>query len=70
MDFDWIIHNARTVGMAPDQPPVDIGIRGETIAAVEAGLNEKELPVQERIIDAEGRLVSPGLKMTPGISRW
>ncbi len=61
MNFDWIIRNARTVGMASDQPPVDIGIRGETIAAVEAGLNEKELPDQERIIDAEGRLVSPGL---------
>ncbi|MCH7476728.1 MAG: amidohydrolase family protein, partial [SAR324 cluster bacterium] len=61
MNFDWIIRNARTVDMAPDQPPVDIGIRGETIAAVEAGLNEKELPDQERIIEAQGRLVSPGL---------
>ncbi|MCZ6474479.1 MAG: hypothetical protein O6934_13695 [SAR324 cluster bacterium] len=61
MNFDWIIRNARTVGMAPDQPSVDIGIRGETIAAVEVGLKVNDPLDQERIIAAEGRLVSPGL---------
>lgn len=56
MTFDFILRNARTPGMAPDGSPVDIGIRGDSIGAVEAGL-----PKEGQEIDAEGRLVSPGL---------
>ena len=52
--MDLILRNALIAG-AEREPPVDIGIEGGRIAAIEAGL-----AAEGREIDLGGRLVSPG----------
>ena len=52
--MDLILRNALIAG-AENEPPVDIGIEGGRIAAIEAGL-----AAEGEEIDAGGRLVSPG----------
>ena len=52
--MDLILRNALIVG-AENEPPVDIGIEGGRVAAVEAGL-----AAEGEEIDVGGRLVSPG----------
>src|SRR4029079_12850528 len=50
--MDLLITNARVWG---DRPPVDIGIEGERIAAIEPGIDADA----GRTIDARGRAVLP-----------
>ena len=52
--MDLILRNALIVG-AENEPPVDIGIEGGRVAAIEAGL-----AAEGEEIDVGGRLVSPG----------
>ena len=52
--MDLILRNALIAG-AENEPPVDIGIEGGRIAAIEAGL-----AAEGEEIDVGGRLVSPG----------
>ena len=52
--FDLVIRNGR-VATATDQFDADVGVVGETIAAIGRGL-----PAGRREIDARGRLVLPG----------
>ena len=52
--MDLILRNALIAG-AENEPPVDIGIEGGRVAAVEAGL-----AAEGEEIDVGGRLVSPG----------
>ena len=52
--MDLILRNALIVG-AENEPPVDIGIEGGRVAAVEAGF-----AAEGEEIDVGGRLVSPG----------
>ena len=52
--MDLILRNALIAG-AENEPPVDVGIEGGRIAAIEAGLT-----AEGEEIDAGGRLVSPG----------
>ena len=52
--MDLILRNALIVG-AENEPPVDIGIEGGRVAAVETGL-----AAEGEEIDVGGRLVSPG----------
>ena len=52
--MDLILRNALIAG-AENEPPVDIGIEGGRIAAIEVGL-----AAEGEEIDAGGRLVSPG----------
>src|ERR1035437_10744850 len=56
MALDLIIRNARLSSAGPDNPAVDIGVRGGTIVAVEPNL-AGDGPEH----DARGKLVSPGL---------
>ena len=51
--MDLLIKNAR---VWDDRPPVDIGIEGERIAAIEPGIEADA----GRVIDAGGRAVLPG----------
>ncbi len=60
MTFDLILRNARIAGTAPDTPLMDIGIQGETIAAIETDLlGTGSGSGAER--DVAGNLLSPGL---------
>ena len=52
--MDLILRNALIAGQE-DKPPVDIGIEGGRIAAIEAGL-----AAEGEQVDVAGRLVSPG----------
>ena len=52
--MDLVLRNARIAG-DEERPPVDIGIEGGRIAAIETGL-----PAEGEAIEVEGRLVSPG----------
>ncbi|MFL5253270.1 MAG: amidohydrolase family protein, partial [Rhodopila sp.] len=56
--MDLIIRNARLLG-APDHPPVDIGVRGGQIIAI-----ENNLLANAPVHDAEGNLVCAGLVET------
>ncbi|MDP6833237.1 MAG: amidohydrolase, partial [Alphaproteobacteria bacterium] len=56
MAFDMILRNARIAGTAPDAPLMDVAVQGDTIAAVEPGLQ-----AEGREWGMRGRLVSPGL---------
>jgi cytosine/creatinine deaminase len=56
--MDLIIRNARLLG-APEHPPVDIGVRGGNIVAIETNLMANA-PVH----DAEGNLVCAGMVET------
>jgi cytosine deaminase len=56
MALDFVLRNARIAGDGPDDPLKDIGVKDGTIAAVERGL-----AADGETIDAQGRLVSPGL---------
>ncbi|PPQ33674.1 amidohydrolase family protein [Rhodopila globiformis] len=56
--MDLIIRNARLLG-APDHPPVDIGVRGGQIIAI-----ENNLLANAPVHDAEGHLVCAGLVET------
>ncbi len=56
MALDLIIRNARLSSSGPDNPTVDIGVRGGVIVAVEPNL-AADGPEH----DAGGKLVSPGL---------
>ena len=54
--FDVVIRNARVVdGTGAPWFPADVGIRGDTIAAVGRGLS-----TSGRVIDAAGQVVAPG----------
>ena len=56
--MDLIIRNARLLG-APDHPPVNIGVRGGQIIAI-----ENNLLANAPVYDAEGNLVCAGLVET------
>jgi cytosine deaminase len=56
MAFDLIIREARPFGHDAAAPSVDIGITGDRITAIQPDLGEAA-----EVIDAGGRLVSPGL---------
>src|SRR5579872_4343156 len=56
-NMDLILKNARRVGA--EQEPIDIGIAGGRIAAV-----ERNLAADAETIDLAGRLVSPGFVET------
>ena len=56
--MDLIIRNARLLG-APEHPPVDIGVRGGHIVAIESNLMSNA-----PVYDAEGNLVCAGLVET------
>lgn len=58
MKFDTIIHGG-TIVTASKTYKADVGVRGETIAAIEPGL-AKEYKNGVRHIDARGRYVIPG----------
>lgn len=59
MTLDTVLRNVRLAGAGTDAPPVDIGIAGGRIAAV-----EPEIGADAHTLDLEGRLVSPGLVET------
>ena len=59
MTLDLILREARVMGGAAGAPPVDIGIRDGTIAALEAGL-----PAAGEVLEVGGKLVTPGLVET------
>ena len=54
--MDLILRNARIAGAPADRPPVDVGIAGGRIVAIEAGL-----AAEAETLDLGGRLLSPGL---------
>jgi cytosine/creatinine deaminase len=56
MAFDLILRNARISGTGPETPLMDIAIQGETIVAVEPGID-----AEGKEWGVGGRLVSPGL---------
>jgi len=56
MALDLVLRNARLTHTGADEPPVDIGIEGGRIAAIEPNLTA-EGPEQ----DVGGKLVSSGL---------
>jgi cytosine/creatinine deaminase len=56
MALELVLRNARPAGQPAGAPPVDIGIAGGRIAAIERGLRS-----DAEALDAGGRLVSPGL---------
>jgi N-acyl-D-amino-acid deacylase len=58
MRFDLVIANGTVVdGTGAERKEVDVGIVGDRIVAVEAGLADKGAG---RVIDARGKLVTPG----------
>lgn len=59
MTPDTVLRNVRLAGAGTDAPPVDVGIAGGRIAAV-----EPEIGADAHTLDLEGRLVSPGLVET------
>ena len=59
MTPDTVLRNVRLAGAGADAPPVDVGIAGGRIAAV-----EPEIGADAHTLDLEGRLVSPGLVET------
>jgi len=59
--FDLIIRDARVFGRPEDEPPVDIGITGDRITAIELDLGGAKPREAAEVIDAGGRLASPGL---------
>lgn len=59
MTLDTVLRNVRLPGTGTDAPPVDVGIAGGRIAAV-----EPEIGADAHTLDLEGRLVSPGLVET------
>lgn len=61
MTFDLIIREARVFGRREDEPPVDIGITGDRITAIELNLGVSKLAETAEVIEAGGRLTSPGL---------
>lgn len=61
MTFDLIIRDARVSGRPEDEPPVDIGITGDRITAIELDLGGAKPREAAEVIDAGGRLASPGL---------
>ncbi len=60
MEFDLIIRHARLPDAAPDAPSLDIGVRDGVIAALAPALGTDA----GEVVDAEGRLVSPGFVET------
>ena len=59
MTLDTVLRRARVAGAGADAPPMDIGIAGGRIAAV-----EPEIGTEAEAFDLEGRLVSAGLVET------
>ena len=59
MTLDTVLRRARIAGAGADAPPVDIGIAGGRIAAV-----EPEIEAEAEAFELEGRLVSAGLVET------
>ena len=59
MAIDILIRNARLAGSPAEAPPVDIAVAGGRIAAVGPGIE-----ADAEVVDAGGRLVSPGLVET------
>ena len=60
MEFDLIIRHAHLPDSAADALPVDIGVRGGVIAAIAPALGTDA----REVVDAQGRLVSPGFVET------
>lgn len=60
MAFDLIVRNARLAGAAADSPLMDLGIQAGKFAAIQPGLSADA----KEMVDAAGRLVSPGLVET------
>lgn len=54
--MDLILRNGRIAGQPADRPPVDIGIEGGRIVAIETAL-----AAEGETLDLGGRLISPGL---------
>ena len=59
MTLDTVLRRARIAGAGADAPPVDVGIAGGRIAAV-----EPDIGAEAEAFDLEGRLVSAGLVET------
>ena len=59
MTLDTVLRRARIAGAGTDAPPMDVGIAGGRIVAV-----EPEIRAEADTLDLEGRLVSPGLVET------
>ena len=57
MALDLIVRNACIAGMPPGVPPADIAIEGGRIVAIDHRLAADG----GEVIDAGGRMVSPGL---------
>ena len=60
MNLDIVLRNARVADAGADAPPLDIGIAGGRIAAVEPDIGAGDTDT----LDLEGRLVSAGLVET------
>lgn len=60
MEFDLIIRHARLPDSAKDAPPMDIGVKEGRIAAIAPALGTDA----REVVDAGGRLVSPGFVET------
>lgn len=61
MTFDLIIREARIYGGGEDTSPLDIGITGDRITAIEPALAGSGTDAGAEVIDAGGRLTTPGL---------
>ena len=59
MTLDTVLRRARIAGAGADAPPMDVGIAGGRVAAV-----EPDIGAGADTLDLEGRLVSPGLVET------
>ena len=59
MTLDTVLRGARIAGAGADAPPMDIGIVGGRVAAV-----EPDIGAEADTLDLEGRFVSPGLVET------
>jgi len=59
--FDLIIREARIYGGGEDTSPLDIGITGDRITAIEPALAGSGTDAGAEVIDAGGRLTTPGL---------
>jgi 5-methylthioadenosine/S-adenosylhomocysteine deaminase len=65
--YDYLIHNALILTMAPGEGPISggyIAIQGDKIAAVGQSSGREDLPPARERLDAQGALVLPGLVNT------